>query len=87
MLKTENEHIWSGHLCEYSKPHTSITITSTKYNKTSALSHVIVCFIVGAQFSAAHCRKVFKHFNGTTVKCFTYAQNRVQTYRKKKRYQ
>lgn len=70
--------------CVNTQNHTSITIISTKHNKTSALIHIIICFIGGTQFCAAHFRKIFEHFNGTTGKCFTYAQNCVQTYRKKK---
>lgn len=59
MLKTETENIQSEHLCVYSKPHMGISIISTKYDKTSVLSHIIICFIDTTQFSTTHFRNFF----------------------------
>jgi len=46
-----------------------VRITSTKYDKTSVLRHIITDFTDTTQFSTTHFRNVFNNFNGIIVKC------------------
>lgn len=69
MRNPEAECIQSGHSWAYSKPHVGVRIFSTKYDKTSVLSHIIIGLTDTTQFSATHFRNVCNHFNGIIVKC------------------